>query len=185
MLDNTCTSSHSGGGDTAHITPQVPKSGTYLRNLHQEHLARRQRLGALSPAMKPEPAPPVPVVEPEICKPVHIAPAWAIPALVEFEMPVPVTPMISHIVRVVARHYERHVNDLYGTRRSAHIVRPRQVAMYLARTLTRHGMPEIGRRMGGRDHTTVLHAFRKITTLLQVDPDLAETVDAIQAELQI
>ena len=69
---------------------------------------------------------------------------------------------IEDIQRIVARQYNVSRSDLLSSRRTANVVRPRQVAMYLAKTLTLRSLPEIGRRFGGRDHTTVLHAVRKI-----------------------
>jgi chromosomal replication initiator protein len=64
------------------------------------------------------------------------------------------------------------------------VVRPRQVAMYLAKTLTLRSLPEIGRRFGGRDHTTVLHAVRKIETLVSRDVALSEEVESLKRQLQ-
>jgi chromosomal replication initiator protein len=63
-------------------------------------------------------------------------------------------------------------------------VRPRQVAMYLAKTLTLRSLPEIGRRFGGRDHTTVLHAVRKIENLVHNDTSLAEEIESLKRQLQ-
>jgi len=63
-------------------------------------------------------------------------------------------------------------------------VRPRQVAMYLAKTLTLRSLPEIGRRFGGRDHTTVLHAVRKIEGLVGNDVALAEEIEVLKRQLQ-
>ena len=76
---------------------------------------------------------------------------------------------IEDIQRVVARQYNVSRSDLLSSRRTANVVRPRQVAMYLAKTLTLRSLPEIGRRFGGRDHTTVLHAVRKIEALVGKD----------------
>jgi chromosomal replication initiator protein len=73
----------------------------------------------------------------------------------------------------VARHYNVSRTDICSARRTANVVRPRQVAMYLAKTLTLRSLPEIGRRFGGRDHTTVLHAVRKIAALIPKDAELA------------
>ena len=70
---------------------------------------------------------------------------------------------------MVARQYNVSRSDLLSSRRTANVVRPRQVAMYLAKTLTLRSLPEIGRRFGGRDHTTVLHAVRKIEALVAKD----------------
>jgi chromosomal replication initiator protein len=64
------------------------------------------------------------------------------------------------------------------------VVRPRQVAMYLAKTLTLRSLPEIGRRFGGRDHTTVLHAVRKIENLVSTDSALADEIELLKRQLQ-
>ncbi|MGH6789157.1 MAG: helix-turn-helix domain-containing protein, partial [Pseudolabrys sp.] len=66
----------------------------------------------------------------------------------------------------------------------ANVVRPRQIAMYLAKTLTLRSLPEIGRRFGGRDHTTVLHAVRKIEGLVGNDMTLAEEIEILKRQLQ-
>jgi chromosomal replication initiator protein len=83
---------------------------------------------------------------------------------------------IDNIQRVVAEYYKIKVSDLHAKRRSRSVARPRQVAMYLAKDLTNHSLPEIGESFGGRDHTTVLHACRKIKELLEEDVDIAEDV---------
>jgi chromosomal replication initiator protein len=91
---------------------------------------------------------------------------------------------IEDIQRVVARQYNVSRADLLSSRRTANVVRPRQVAMYLAKILTLRSLPEIGRRFGGRDHTTVLHAVRKIETLATNDSALAEEIEALKRQLQ-
>ena len=83
---------------------------------------------------------------------------------------------IDNIQRVVGEYYKIKVSDLLSKRRSRSVARPRQVAMYLAKDLTNHSLPEIGDAFGGRDHTTVLHACRKITELLETDADIKEDV---------
>lgn len=83
---------------------------------------------------------------------------------------------IEDILRVVGRHYAVPRADLLSPRRARSIVRPRQVGMYLAKKLTPRSLPEIGRRFGGRDHSTVLHAVRKIEELLKTDDKLAREV---------
>ncbi len=83
---------------------------------------------------------------------------------------------IDNIQRVVAEYYKIKVSDLHSKRRSRSVARPRQVAMYLAKDLTNHSLPEIGDVFGGRDHTTVLHACRKIKELLESNADIAEDV---------
>ncbi len=91
---------------------------------------------------------------------------------------------IEEIQRIVARQYNVSRADLLSSRRTANVVRPRQVAMYLAKTLTLRSLPEIGRRFGGRDHTTVLHAVRKIENLVNTDNALAEEIEILKRQLQ-
>jgi chromosomal replication initiator protein len=91
---------------------------------------------------------------------------------------------IEEIQRIVARRYNVSRGDLISSRRTSNVVRPRQIAMYLAKTLTLRSLPEIGRRFGGRDHTTVLHAVRKIESLVGNDGALAEEIETIKRELQ-
>ncbi|ABD85580.1 chromosomal replication initiator protein DnaA [Rhodopseudomonas palustris] len=91
---------------------------------------------------------------------------------------------IEDIQRVVARQYNVSRSDLLSSRRTANVVRPRQVAMYLAKTLTLRSLPEIGRRFGGRDHTTVLHAVRKIEGLVAKDTALSDEVELLKRQLQ-
>ena len=81
---------------------------------------------------------------------------------------------IERIQRIVAEYYKVKHADMLSRRRSRAIVRPRQVAMCLSRELTSHSLPEIGDRFGGRDHTTVLHACKKVARLREDDPDIAE-----------
>ncbi len=91
---------------------------------------------------------------------------------------------IEDIQRIVARQYNVSRADLLSSRRTANVVRPRQVAMYLAKQLTLRSLPEIGRRFGGRDHTTVLHAVRKIENLVGNDTSLAEEIEVLKRQLQ-
>jgi chromosomal replication initiator protein len=91
---------------------------------------------------------------------------------------------IEDIQRTVARQYNVSRADLLSSRRTANVVRPRQIAMYLAKTLTLRSLPEIGRRFGGRDHTTVLHAVRKIEGLVDSDTTLAEEIELLKRLLQ-
>src|SRR5690606_28256889 len=87
---------------------------------------------------------------------------------------------IEEIQRIVARHYNVSKNELLSNRRTRTIVKPRQVAMYLSKLLTPRSLPEIGRRFGGRDHTTVLHAVRKIEDLSESDPKLAQEIELLK-----
>ena len=91
---------------------------------------------------------------------------------------------IEDIQKLVATHYSVSRADILSSRRTAVVVKPRQVAMFLAKTLTMRSLPEIGRRFGGRDHTTVLHAVRKIEALAQTDGALREELDLLKRMLQ-
>ena len=81
---------------------------------------------------------------------------------------------LDNIKRKVAEYYKIKVADLMSKRRNRSVARPRQVAMAMAKELTHHSLPEIGDAFGGRDHTTVLHACRKIRELRDVSPDISE-----------
>ncbi|RAU18023.1 chromosomal replication initiator protein DnaA [Nitrincola tibetensis] len=81
---------------------------------------------------------------------------------------------IDNIQRVVAEYYKIKIADLLSKRRSRSVARPRQVAMSISKELTNHSLPEIGNAFGGRDHTTVLHACRKIKELRETDADISE-----------
>ena len=91
---------------------------------------------------------------------------------------------IEDIQRLVANHYNVSRADILSSRRTATVVRPRQIAMYLAKSLTLRSLPEIGRRFGGRDHTTVLHAVRKIEGMVTTDTELAGEIDHLKRMLQ-
>ena len=90
---------------------------------------------------------------------------------------------IEDIQKLVASHYNVSRADLLSSRRTASVVRPRQVAMFLSKVLTPRSLPEIGRRFGGRDHTTVLHAVRKIEGLTVADRSLAQDIDYLKRML--
>jgi len=91
---------------------------------------------------------------------------------------------IEEIQRKVAEHYNIRLSDLIGPKRVRNIARPRQVAMYLAKQLTLRSLPEIGRRFGGRDHTTIMHGVRKIEELMATDSDLVDNLAMLRRALQ-
>ena len=90
---------------------------------------------------------------------------------------------IEDIQKLVATHYNVSRADILSSRRTATVVRPRQIAMYLSKVLTLRSLPEIGRRFGGRDHTTVLHAVRKIEGLAGKDGSLSEEIELLKRML--
>ncbi|AEQ53407.1 chromosomal replication initiator protein DnaA [Pelagibacterium halotolerans] len=91
---------------------------------------------------------------------------------------------IEDILKIVARHYKVPRNELLSSRRSRDVVRPRQIAMYLAKSLTSRSLPEIGRRFGGRDHTTVLHSVRKVEQLMSQDGELTQEIELLRRMLE-
>ncbi len=91
---------------------------------------------------------------------------------------------IEEIQRRVAEHFNLRIADMHSARRSRAVARPRQVAMYLAKQLTTRSLPEIGRKFGGRDHTTVMHAVKKVEELRQSDVGFAEDVALLRRMLE-
>jgi len=91
---------------------------------------------------------------------------------------------IEEIQKKVADHFEIKLTEMHSARRARSVARPRQVAMYLAKQLTSRSLPEIGRRFGGRDHTTVMHAIRKVEELRGSDASFAEDVDLLRRVLE-
>ena len=91
---------------------------------------------------------------------------------------------IDEIIRKVSEHYNLRMSDMISARRSRVVSRPRQVAMFLAKTLTSKSLPEIGRRFGGRDHTTVIHAVKRIEDLKYKDLQIAEEVEILRRMLE-
>ncbi len=91
---------------------------------------------------------------------------------------------IEEIQKQVAEHFNIRIGDMHSPRRARAVARPRQVAMYLAKQLTTRSLPEIGRKFGGRDHTTVMHAVRKIEELRSTDSGFSEDVDLLRRMLE-
>ena len=91
---------------------------------------------------------------------------------------------IEEIQKRVAEHFNVRVSDMHSARRARSVARPRQVAMYLSKQLTARSLPEIGRKFGGRDHTTVMHAVRKVDELREHDSNFAEDVDLLRRMLE-
>jgi chromosomal replication initiator protein len=90
---------------------------------------------------------------------------------------------VEDILRIVSRHFAVSKADILSDRRHRSVVRPRQIGMYLAKQLTSRSLPEIGRRFGNRDHTTVLHAIRKIDKEMGDNPHLKEEIEELKRQL--
>jgi chromosomal replication initiator protein len=91
---------------------------------------------------------------------------------------------IEEIQKRVAEHFSIRLTDMSSARRARAVARPRQIAMFLAKQLTSRSLPEIGRKFGNRDHTTVMHACSRVAELMQKDPALAEDVELLRRMLE-
>jgi chromosomal replication initiator protein len=91
---------------------------------------------------------------------------------------------IEEIQKRVSAHFNVRIADMHSARRARAVARPRQVAMYLSKQLTSRSLPEIGRKFGGRDHTTVMHAVRKVEELKATDSSFAEDVELLRRMLE-
>ncbi len=91
---------------------------------------------------------------------------------------------VEEIQRKVSEHFSIRLSDMIGPKRARTIARPRQMAMYLSKQLTSRSLPEIGRRFGGRDHTTVMHGVRKIEELIVSDSQISEDVEMLRRALE-
>ena len=91
---------------------------------------------------------------------------------------------MENIQKTVADYYKIKVADMYSKKRPASIARPRQIAMYLAKELTQKSLPEIGELFGGRDHTTVLHAVRKMAAERQLMTELNQQLHVLEQTLK-
>ena len=92
---------------------------------------------------------------------------------------------IEEIQKKVAEHFNIRLVDMHSARRARAVARPRQVAMYLSKQLTARSLPEIGRKFGGRDHTTVMHAVKKVEELRSTDNSFHEDVELLKRMLEI
>ena len=90
---------------------------------------------------------------------------------------------IEEIQTKVAAFYNLRLSDILSPRRARPVARPRQIAMYLSKILTPHSLPDIGRKFGGRDHTTIIHGVRKIEELMAIDPALLHDVEKIKRDI--
>lgn len=146
---------------------------------HQAHLARRARMEgrAFVPRVAPRAAVAPPAV-PKLVEPKSEYQPWFCIVSATGE------PMIRDIQKAVAEFYGCTLIDLKSHRRTYPIVRYRQIAMAIAKQMTERSLPEIGRAFGGRDHTTVLHAVRKIDRLSASDTKLADEINQIKQRIE-
>ena len=91
--------------------------------------------------------------------------------------------LFEFIQNLVAAHFNLSIQELLSSRRSRSLARPRQIAMYLAKQYTTNSLPDIGRKFSNRDHTTVIHAVKKIDELIKKDNEIKESVIEIKKKL--
>ena len=91
--------------------------------------------------------------------------------------------MLKHIQNLVAAHYNLNIQEMLSPRRSRSLARPRQIAMYLSKQHTTNSLPEIGRKFSNRDHTTVIHAVKKIDDLIKKDNEIKQSILEIKKKL--
>lgn len=180
------------------VERQDPPPFRNLREQHAHYMAVRARLNGAKPKVAAEPAPACePKIEVAPKQEAFIPPAfWSEPC---FEPTLPADmdpsrdwliidprPKVEQIIRATALHFGVSRNDIISERRTASIVKPRQVAMYLCKTLTLRSLPDIGRRFGGRDHTTILHGVRKIAGMIEAgDEGVRAAAAAIRMRLGV
>lgn len=160
-----------------------------VESYHAAHKARLLRLGAPSPyqatySPPPAPAEPPPEYPKFNIQTLYYHQMWFFDLITERQATSAAPPKVEHVIQATAEYFTISKNDLLSARRTADIARPRQIAMYLAKKLSLKSLPEIGRRLGGRDHTTILHGVRRIEDLLPHDENLRRDVATIKASLR-
>jgi len=193
------------------IETSQPETAHELRG---SYLSVRERLGIGRPSpsfaiIKPQPEPepieePAPVIEPppeaeaagdsepDPAPAVYIAPRFESFGFCSYLMqekykpinPREFYPRLSFIIEEVAKHFSVSVTEIKSQRRSRYVVIPRQMCFYLAKEITIRSTPHIGRQMGGRDHTTVLHGCKAMTKRMSANPTLAADALAIKARIE-
>lgn len=143
----------------------------------------KQPVLAILPKVEPEPEPERPASNTLQLTPNEISTILLMRASAEPLIPSIIQNSISRIIRAVSRFYKISVVDLLSIRRTNEIVRPRMVVYYLCRRLTTKSMPEIARRLGGRDHTTILSGFNRIVKLRSEDPELDQELTRLEGQL--
>lgn len=184
-------------GDAALMSARVAlSSGVVMsslqQKLHREHRARQAKFFPKAPAVPVRrfEAPPVepkrlpaPATIAAVALSEHLLPAVIIVSAVEAPGEYRIYPTIQTVIRAAAQHFGIKRSRLTGPSRKRDVVQPRHIAMFIAKTKAKTSLPEIGRRFGGRDHTTALHAIRKIENLKTRDAEIAKSIAAIAEEL--
>jgi len=133
---------------------------------------------------EPAQAHPVEVIEPSAVEPelppVEPKPLWF---GIEAEIPIPRNSILI-IQKIVCARFNIGVREMIGPRRQLYLIKPRHIAMYICDKVTGKSYPEIGRRFGGRDHSTAIHASQKIAAIMAVDAEFAALVDSLSDEVR-
>ena len=109
-------------------------------------------------------------------------PAGAV--LTDVDYPALIDKTLDQIIKTTCEYYNIRQADITGSSRARAVARPRQMVMFLSKTLTSRSYPEIARKLGGRDHTTVLYGVRKIEELMAVDSQIAEDAEILRRMLE-
>lgn len=167
---------------TTELTPTQLESHERSERFRQ---AIAKRAAEISPEAQLRALMQVPPPKPKPPKPVELLPVpnAAIADAAEFAFLASWKHEIRHIIEVVARDFNVTMADMLSSRRDQKSVLPRHVAMYLCKEVTLRTLPDIGRRFGGKDHTTILHAVKKIGRLITQDAELAGRIEKIKAAL--
>lgn len=153
------------------------------RAAHERSRAFRERIATLALKLQVQIEAPVPkiVAEPE-AEPLPALPP--LPSIVyAIERVDPWLPSVARVQKAVCRHFDVSLIDLKSPCRERRVAHPRMIAMYLCRDLTTKSFPEIGRRFGGRDHTTALHSYQKIRAKVQSDETFAAEIAKLKERL--
>jgi len=146
----------------------VPDTGINLKQTRPDILCRQLGIVYIPPEpKKPTPAPKSPPI-PASLKPLVLSSP----------------PTVSDIIQIVARFHHMTAELLLSTNRTSHIVKARHITMYLARKHTKASFPKIGRRLGGRDHSTLHYGVRKIVKLMETDQELCVVIQKIEEEIK-
>jgi hypothetical protein len=158
---------------------------TLVEQYHSQHKARLQRIASAAYANKVQSAANVDDAQVEILEDRWAAlarkPGWF--EIVSEDMPPGSAMKIDDVIRVCCKYFDMTRSELTSARRNARVVYARQIAMYLAKHHTTKSYPEIGRRLGGRDHTTVIHGQRRIESQLLKNAGVAYDVAQVEAML--
>jgi chromosomal replication initiation ATPase DnaA len=164
----------------------LPSGVTNIREAMRLNKEARERLRRIVPIIQsvPELAPVVKSNAPFGMTPVtNLNVTYFMPQIVRPRMVYGTAPECRDIQRIVCRFYNVTMLELLSSRRTAGLVHPRHVAMYLCKIMTGRSLPEIGRKFNGKDHTTIMNAVRKKTAQLQWDERLADEIEILKIKI--